>query len=177
MLAERLPVHIEPVRLADTRRSFTGRMPIATMERLVGYLLENSGDADIELQFGRDEEGVRYLRGRIEAKVKLQCQRCLQEMEYAIDTELLMGIVGSEDAAERLAQHYDPLIVGRDPIVLKDLIEDELILALPLVATHTDSDCAIGFDTSNGRAEADSATVKRENPFAVLADLKIEQKH
>lgn len=110
------------------------------------------------------------MRGRIRANVSVQCQRCLGALPLTVETELLLGMVSERDPRE-LPAYYEPLPVGHDPIFLRDIIEDELILSLPIVPKHADGQCPdqlkAGAEDSN---ESHSAT--EGNPFAVLAGLK-----
>ena len=172
MFEERLPVTIDPIRLADTGRLYSGRMPMSTMPRLADAVVQCDGEASVNLEFGRDEEGARYLHARISATVTVQCQRCLQAMQQPVDTELWLGIVRNQDAADALASHYEPLLVGSEPLYLKDLIEDELILSLPLVPMHPQSECNVDTKEISGAEQDNGQHSKRENPFAVLAGLK-----
>lgn len=170
MFDERLPVHIDPIRFAETGRELKGRIAFSEMERLSTMLHESSGEAEVELNFGVDHEGIRFMRGRIRAEVKLQCQRCLGALPLAIDTEMVLGIVSERDPRE-LPSYYEPLPVGAEPIFLRDIIEDELILSLPIVPKHADGQCP---KQPNGGAEdsRESHSATEGNPFAVLAGLK-----
>jgi uncharacterized protein len=175
MFDERLPVHIDPLRMAETGRLLEGRYSIADLDRLHDVLLEHSGEVAVSLEFGIDAEGIRYLRGRLQTEVALECQRCLQPMRAPIDATFSLGLVRTVDAAEQLPSHYEPLLVESDALFLRDIIEDELLLALPLVAKHDESQCV----DVNQRV---AAAVKRNdyergednkaNPFAALAALK-----
>lgn len=179
MFNERLPVHIDPIRMAESRRLLRGRLALAEMSRLGEALQDTEGEVTVSLEFGTDNEGIRFMRGRIQAEVGLECQRCLETMRYPINSEFALAMVRSETEAEALPSHYEPLLVEGDPLFLRDIIEDELLLALPIVAMHAPEECSV--DTSPGRAAGEThkdtgvATVK-ENPFSVLADLKTDGK-
>ncbi|WP_181919345.1 YceD family protein [Alkalilimnicola ehrlichii] len=124
------------------------------------------------LRFGRDQGGRPIVEGRVRAKVERICQRCLEACEESIDTQLLLGIVGSEAEAELLPSEYDPWLVS-DRERTSTLIEDELILALPLLALHDkEIDCIPQEALSAGNGSIAETAQKRENPFAALADLK-----
>ncbi len=175
MLNERLPVHIEPRRLAESRRILEGTYAVAEMPRLLASLSEEQGEIAVELQFGIDEEGIRYMRGRLRAELGLQCQRCLETMRYPLETELSLAIVSGEAEAEMLPEHYDPLFVDAEPLYLKDLIEDELLLALPIVPRHPEGECGIESGNS-GDDEEVGEPEQKDNPFSVLASMKTSGK-
>lgn len=140
---------------------------MAGFKRLRPYLASEHGGVEVALEFDIDEQGRPHVRGRIQAHLELVCQRCLEPMGVALDLEPHLGVVESEPEAEHLPEEYDPLVVGEDPLFLADLIEDELVLSLPIVPRHADERCA---GVEGGKEQNDPAD--RENPFAALAVLK-----
>jgi uncharacterized protein len=174
MFEERLPVHIDPLRMAETGRLLEGSYSLEEMGRLHDLLLESSGKVAVSLEFGVDAEGIRYISGRLQTGLTLQCQRCLQAVQKPIDTQFALGLVRSVDEAERLPSHYEPLLLESDALFLRDIIEDELLLALPLVAMH-EQDCINvnqQADESAQNSNNERGESKKENPFAALAALK-----
>jgi uncharacterized protein len=178
MFNERLPVHIDPFRMAESRRLFEGRIALAEMERLGELLQDSDGEVTVSLEFGTDNEGIRFLRGRIQAEVSLECQRCLETMRYPIDSEFALALVRNTVEAEALPSHYEPLLVEGEPLFLRDIIEDELLLALPIVAMHKQEECSVNVSSGQeaGETRKDTGAAVKENPFAVLADLKTDRK-
>lgn len=170
MFDKRLPVQIDPVRFAEAGREMAGRMALAEMPRLVEALAAAEGAVEVELRFGVDDSGIRHMAGRLQATVTLVCQRCLEPFDKELDVALRLGLVASEGEAERLPAGYDPLQVGDGRLFLRDVIEDELLLALPQIARHEPDACQPVEVVEEPAAEADEAP--RENPFAVLARLK-----
>lgn len=175
MSGERLPVHIDPIRMADTRRLFQGEVGLAEMPRLVEALQDDDGKVSVSLEFGTDEEGIRVMRGRVEAQVTLICQRCLEPMHHQVDNQFALGLVRSETEAEELPSHYEPLLLDGKPLFLRDVIEDEMLLALPIVPRHSSQECEAQMESGETEAEQDGG--ERDNPFASLAELKTDRKH
>ena len=180
MFDERLPVHIDPLRMAETRRLLQGHVALAEMKRLVESLQDNDGDARVSIEFGVDAEGIRFMRGRIQADVQLVCQRCLETMRYPIDSEFALGLVRNTTEAEELPSHYEPLVLDGKPLFLRDVIEDELLLALPIVPRHPPAECSVKLDEAEAQAETERQDTgpeeKGTNPFSVLADMKTDRK-
>jgi uncharacterized protein len=178
MFSERLPVHIDPFRMAETRRLLEGTIALAEMARLGESLQDTAGEVSVSLEFGIDNEGIRFIRGRIQAEVSLECQRCLETMRYPIDSEFMLGLVRSSTEAETLPSHYEPLLVEDGPLFLRDIIEDELLLALPIVAMHAPEACGVELNAmpQPDEAQEDDGEAAGDNPFAALADLKIDRK-
>ena len=179
MLSERLPVHIDPLRMVEARRELHGQLPLAEMTRLLESVHSASGDVDVTLEFGVDIEGIRYMRGTLRAQVGLECQRCLGEMPFEVDTGFALALVRSEAEAERLPSHYEALILDGEPLFLRDVIEDELMLTLPIVAKHSEALCelALADHQAAGNTANEHDRTDKPNPFSVLADLKIDGKH
>ncbi len=81
--------------------------------------------------------------------LRLRCQRCLGEVTWQVDAPIALALVRAASESDRLglvqvhgvADHLDPLSVGDEPISPLDLIEDELLLALPQVPRHQPGDC------------------------------------
>lgn len=148
------------------------------MRRLAASLVSQSARVEVTLQFLRDEARRPVVKGHIEASLRVMCQRCMRPMDLDLRLNVSLGIVQSEEQAERLPEEMDPLLVDEEPVWIADLIEDELILGLPVVATHpADSPDCHTVQTAGPRIEQAPTRVKgdeggQENPFAVLSALK-----
>jgi len=168
-----LPLKIDPIRLAETGREFSGRLPIRHMHRLKSLLVSDAGEAELELRFGVDEIGTRYLQGHVTASLELECQRCLDTMRVQVDKDMLLAFVRSSYEAEQLSGEYDPHIMEQTPLALVDLIEDELILSLPQVPMHEREDCLASEMLEPELAQAATDELEQDdNPFEILATLK-----
>jgi len=180
MFETRLPVHIDPLRMAETRRLLQGTLALAEMARLGESLQDTQGEVQVSLEFGIDNEGIRFIRGHVQATVSLICQRCLEAMRYPLDSEFLLGLVRSTAEAEKLPSQYEPLVVEDEPLFLRDIIEDELLLALPIVAMHAPEECSADLNVApqpeQAQEDKDTGATAGNNPFAVLADLKKDRK-
>jgi uncharacterized protein len=170
-MSERLPVHVDPLTLADRGRALSGVVPVSACHRLGHWLASDEGDFAVELQFGRDEKGRRVLTGRVRGRVMLTCQRCLGT--YGLDLDLPIGVVlvDSEAEAETLPEEVDALVIGDSATMhTVDMIEDDLILALPLIAKCPDTkECvpAVEVFDSERMSGQDAGT---QRPFADLDD-------
>ncbi len=162
---------IEPLSLAEKGRTLTGRLPLSRLDRLCQSLQNGKGVVDISLDFDKDEVGQPRVMGRLTAILQLQCQRCMQAMGLPVSVDVHLGIVRTQKQAQSLPDNYDPLLVSDEPMTAVDIVEDELILALPLVALHEMKDCP----AAGAQDEQDEVAAQRENPFAVLAELKKER--
>lgn len=167
-----LPDLIDPMHLAESGRVLHGRMALSKLTRLAGSLHDVNGELVLELT-GAKQGKVRSLHGRIETTLRLMCQRCLEPMDQALDVSFTLALVNSEAQAEQLPGDIDPLLVTGTTLALAELVEDELILALPLVALHpSDSPCGARAMLEQAAAAETGPAETRKNPFAVLAQLK-----
>jgi uncharacterized protein len=171
-MLERLPVVVDPLRLAHQAEQLRGRVPLAEMERLAKVVHSAAGEAWADLHFGTDEEGHAYLAGRVRADVTLICQRCLEPVVLHLDRELRLGLVADLAAADGLPDRYDVLVVDPRPMRLAAIVEDELLLALPIVPMHPRDQCPAGEYVAAGEEAAEADAPARPSPFAALAELK-----
>ncbi len=167
MHKENLPLKIDPFRFAENGLSLSGFLLIKDMPRLSSSLFSEEGKVNVDMIFGIDEQGIRYVKGHLATHLILQCQRCLESFKYEIIGDFLSGIVHTEKEAEMLPERYDPLVVTDGSLILGDMIEDELIVSLPIVPMHDAKQCKarLPFE-SNSKAE------ERENPFKVIESLR-----
>ncbi len=160
---QKLPERIDPWRYAREGRALEGRLPLAPMPRLRSLGVE-AGSMEVALAFGIDERRIPHVKGRFRARVTLICQRCLEPFELAIEQPISLGIVASEEQADGLGGAYEPLVVkGR--LSLREMLEDEVILALPIIPRHPLEACP-------ARAYLDRDEAPPQSPFAVLQALK-----
>ncbi|WP_329743524.1 YceD family protein [Dyella sp. A6] len=157
--------------MVSARRSFEGSMPVSAMSRLCEALASNEGVVRFELDFGRDEFDAAYLDVRAQAPVTLVCQRTLEPFVLPIAVDTRLGLIRREHEEAGLPPGCEPLLVAADgKLVPADVIEDEILLALPLVPVNPDS---VLPDEVTGSGTDDASIPERtDNPFAVLRELK-----
>lgn len=166
-----LPDLLDPWRAVDSRSVFAGRLPMSSLSRLHGLLLDATGEVEFRLAFSRDEGHRPILRCEVAATLRLSCQRCLEALDHQVDTSTLLALVSGIEEERCLPEPYDPLLVSDKPIRPRDLIEDELLLALPQIPMHEADLCEMRVpETSATQAES-----VKESPFAGLAELKHER--
>lgn len=170
-MIDHLPDRLDLLAAAGAKRLLRGRIALASLERVLPALVSADGDLQVSMELGRDPEGIDYLAGTISGMVRLQCQRCLEDMLLPLDVEFRLGLVRTEAAAEQLPERYDPLLVTTEPACIADIVSDEVLLALPIVALHNDRAECLELTKEYQTPEG----ARRENPFAALAELK--QKH
>lgn len=171
----RLPHQFDPFRLSEAGSQFAGEIPLSQMRRLAPLLANDSGQVRVELRFDVDELGVACIQGHIEADLQLVCQRCLEPFAYPLKHEIGLAWVRSEAEIEKLPTRYEPYLVEETPVLLNEVLEEELLLAIPQVPMHPKEFCHVKV-TTEAKQTTPEKSAKRENPFAVLADLKKTRK-
>lgn len=167
------PDFVDPWRMADQGKLFSGCAAIVDLPRLAAAVSDTEGEVELQLVF--DKEGERYasITGFVKANLILECQRCLLPMSVPVESRLNIALVRSAEEAERLPEHYDPLLIDEPRIRLLDIVEDELLLSLPQVVRHKEGECCSGLNQEAAQPAADfEVSDERLNPFAVLAKLK-----
>lgn len=170
-MSEQLPQRVDALRLAESGRRLRGSLALEQLPRLGALLRNPSGCVSLDLEFARDEQGQACVNGGVWGQLQMTCQRCLGSITVAVHTDVSLDIVTSEAEWMRRGGAREPLIVGQEPTALADLVEDELLLAIPQIPMHPDGLCHAEIDS----APADGVT-SAENPFAVLAGFKARGK-
>lgn len=157
--------------MVAARRGFKGRLPLASMTRLCDALVDDEGDVEYSLEFDRDALQVPYVELRIDARLPLLCQRSLQRFVLPVQVSQRLGLLraGKDVEADEAAlpEGYEALQVAEDgELRPAELVEDELILAVPVVPLDPESK-AVERDWPIQPDEE-----MRANPFSALAALK-----
>lgn len=105
------------------------------------------------------------------AHISMTCQRCLEPVVLPLSTERWFRFVESEEAAEAEDEDADEDVLSLNPLPdVHELIEDELLMELPLVPMH--EVCPVKVKTQAGNIDEESSEDQRPHPFAGLEALK-----
>jgi uncharacterized protein len=144
-----------------------GVWPLSDFQRLRDMLASDEGEVGYRVQGTRDEQGRPALHLRVEGTLQLRCQRCLEPLpfEVRVEDQLVLAATLNEIHAEPADAHApDRILAGRE-MPVRELIEDELILALPYAPRH--ESCEAGAAAQDDRGNS---------PFARLRGL-VRDKH
>ncbi len=177
----KLPVKFNPSRLQAENKAYFTEIPVAQFKRFQQGLVNSDGSVCVEMAFTMDDHARVGVEGRFTASCHALCQRCLNRFDLKMDGEFKLTFVADEASAERLPDDLDPVIVGENgQIHAVDMLEDELILQMPVAPRHAElSDCIENGYTGGQLeheelpAEASSAQINhdRKNPFDVLKNF------
>lgn len=163
-----LPERVDVARQVQARRTYQGSLPLASMRRLRDSLASTEGEARYAIEFGKDALGIAWLGLRVEAGLPLVCQRTLEPYVMRAVVEQRLGLIASEREEASLPEGYEPIVVPADgQLDLADVIEDELILALPVVPLKPGAPLEW-----EDEPDAEVSGTERASPFAVLGSLK-----
>lgn len=166
----KLPHAIDPVRAAQKRLSYHGILVSDQLPRLndAAPLVE---PAQVELDCIVDAQKLSVLQGRIQARVTVVCQRCSGPFEQALDVTFAYCAVARGDEDAQIPEAYEPVELDEQgELNLHQLLEDELLLALPLVPRHELAHC--GLDPRAMSFGEIPEEALRRNPFEALSQLK-----
>lgn len=172
MISEKLPKTINLIKFVDSQQRFNGAVDLSKMKRLSDAVAPNelTGSASFSVEGKIFTKEIKGLQGEVKATLPLICQRCMKPFNYEIISGFKLALVFNEDEIEHLPADFEPLLLSEPDYDLSSLAEDELLLALPTVATHKREDCNIKQDSwVFGKPEEFQ---EKENPFEKLADLK-----
>lgn len=164
-----LPQFIDVQKWADREAVIEQIHPLRAYARLLEGAVDDEGEVTVNVRLHRDQQGLFVVDGRMATTVKLTCQRCLEPVAADLDVGVHLWLLRSEEQADRLPDDADFLVIDENGCIdLAAALEDELILALPLVPAH--EECA-AFPVEPCE-EAEPEAPARPNPFQVLASLK-----
>jgi uncharacterized protein len=171
-MLNRLPEIIDPLVFAERRIELKGALAVHTLTRLEGMLLEPSGVVEVELFFNKQGRHA-FIDGSASTTLIMQCQNCLDAVDVPVAAAIKLGLITDLEQADRLPEGYEPLLIGEEKMLLKEIVEDELLLAIPTFPKH-EYPC-IKFETNSSDLLTVAGHVEPtnpKNPFAVLAKLK-----
>lgn len=154
---------IDPMELVRGRKRLQGEFAVAQLDRLKDQLASTAGQIAYVVTGRLNERGEPSLRCELRGNLGMQCQRCLEPMDYAFATTSDLLLVENESALQEDEMDESDRVLAGSELDLKELVEDEILLALPMAPRHAEGKCAPA-QANDGKAEV--------HPFAALAKLK-----
>lgn len=162
---------------AQARAALDGEVPLAQLERLLEQSQGLGGDtpvryaASAEMRDGATGAQAPWLHVTAQATLALVCQRCLKPAQLEVYSERDFRFVASEAQAEAEddSSEEDVLVISK-AFDLLELVEDELLMAAPLVPMHAVCPEPVVLQTAD--AQFVDVPQDKPNPFAMLQQLK-----
>jgi uncharacterized protein len=141
------PALIDGFEFAAAGAKQQGVWAVGDFPRLRDMLASDAGEIRYWIEGVRDLHDRPALRVKVRGVLQLRCQRCLEAMAFDLDTDETLVLAASQ--AEIDAEPTDPSapdrLLAAEEVRVRDLLEDELILALPYAPRH--EGCEVGADT------------------------------
>jgi uncharacterized protein len=136
------PVEVDPWRFCRDGQSWDTRSEVAAFPRLAHEFTQGTLFCRV---VGRvDQRGSLSLQLTVSGDVQLTCQRCLGSMPYKVEVERTLYLARNEAEMERLDALPDSDAIQAGEILsLVDLVEDEVLLSLPLATMHAEGECPV----------------------------------
>jgi uncharacterized protein len=161
------PLDVDRLSRGETEIAFD--VPLAELPRLRSRIPGIGGSVRGAVRFGRRSRfAVAELS--LAGKATLQCQRCMQPMELAVDSTTDVALIFAEADAAEVPEDLEPVLAREGRVSAGELVEEELLLALPIVPLHEElSECAVPASAPLVADEAPEHVTQR--PFEGLAEL------
>ncbi len=162
---------MDPVRTAQKLLDYQGVYTPEQVERVAESVVSVDSDVECSMSFAIDSQRLAVLQGTADVQVTFRCQRCNQTFPHSVHVSYCFSPVSSDEQAEVLPEAYELVDIDDfGEIDLLAVIEDEIILALPVVPVHDSEHCEVSeADIVFGKLPSEA---EKPNPFAVLASLK-----
>ncbi len=154
---------IDPFAFARESREISESCPVDSFERLADAVLVPEGSLQAAFYAWRDADGKSWLKLDLKGALVLQCQRCLEALTWPVEVSSLFLLVRDDDELpedDLEEDAWDCLPVGKR-LDLRQIVEDEALLAMPFAPRH--DDCSAPSPADGG---------ERTSPFAGLAQLR-----
>jgi uncharacterized protein len=151
----------------SSRRSYhEGVIALEGLNRLTGMLKSDQAEISVKFGFSDSEYDRPVVKGHVLAELAIECQRCLKSVVQSVELDFELLIDAPDHVVQ--ASGIDTLYSEDGAIDIFEVVEDELILGLPLVASHESESCNEYWHVSDNVQEE----AERESPFLVLEKLK-----
>jgi uncharacterized protein len=157
---------IDALEFARGEQALRGSLPVATLKRLEDVLFDSEGTLEYSLQGSKDDRNRPQLHVGVTGRLHLQCQRCLVLLDYDVAVRSTLLLVPRGVEFEDIDDPEAPDAIEANPeLDVAALIEDEVLLSLPLAPRHREGSC-------QSRLASRLQGAEPSKPFAELAALK-----
>jgi len=157
------PQKIRASAAVASRARHEGVLPLAGMPRLRGLLADPEGSIEVQVAAAPDAGGQPTLTLKVDGALPLACERCGKTFRWPLAVGETLRLVHSDEEEARLLAECEPYRVEDDWVPLHELVEDEVLLELPMLPR-----CEACDNMRSGQPESPSAPSVRPNPFAQL---------
>lgn len=168
MVQAALPERLKLDRLPPGGASISGVAPLSALPRLRALLVSDAGQVKASLRLKPTGGGRAVMDGELTATVEMRCERCLEPVALSLRSDLAAIVVRAESEVAQLGRDDEPVVAPGGELDVFATMEDELLLALPIVSRH-EYDCEPRHRHFGPPGEE---APTKEKPFSELSRLK-----
>ncbi|MBT8149681.1 MAG: DUF177 domain-containing protein [Gammaproteobacteria bacterium] len=143
MTSQNLPRQVSVRKACAAGAIISGQLQAGNVPRLATAVLECGDSLAVELVFSFAESGKKTVAIKVDGEASMQCQRCLQPVDVAINTQSTLTVVAHDEEAKSTLRDIEPLLLAGDELDVYELVEEEVLLSLPIVALHSAEPCRV----------------------------------
>jgi len=160
-----IPEIIKIFKFASKGLIFSQQYQVKDFPRIGALATNQASKVDVELSFSLEEGRIPCIKGSIKLDLALVCQRCLNEVDVHLEPNFQLAFIKNEQQGEGLNSDFETILNIDEEFSTIDFITDEVLITVPMTPMH-EYGCASYQDT------LPVEELKRENPFAILEQLK-----
>jgi len=156
----------------DSERVFRGAVRLGDLPRLVQWVPMDEPDTLLafSLRFFRDSGRDLLAEISVQTTVQMDCARCLKPMSLPLVSSSVLHFVYNDEQAQHVIEAREPVLIDAEGrIGIAELLEEEVLMALPPVAMHEHQCRPAWQETASKEALPIASAELRPNPFAALA--------
>ena len=157
-------------RLSEAEADIDFAVPLAELPRLRAQLVSVDGEVRGRVHFRR-MAGIAVAELTLSGTARLICQRCLEAMDVGVEAEAQVGLIATEEDAARVPEELEPVLAPEGRISVGELVEEELLLTLPIVPLHSQAEGGSCVVAEPAREAVSGREEEVQRPFAQLAEL------
>lgn len=136
MSSDKLPQSVSVKRLADNGARLAGKLAASRLNRVAEAVLQLDQGFDVQMDFDVNEHNKSSIAVKINGAVNMQCQRCLAPVTVQLEIATHLVVVAHDDEARSRIREWEPIVLEDGLLDIDAVVEEEILLSLPLVAMH-----------------------------------------
>jgi uncharacterized protein len=174
-----LPKILDAEKLARKNSIIEGYLLLSSLNEVSEYKSNKNATVTGSFKFYRNKNKRVFIDGVINTELQLVCQRCMQLVLYPISSKFTLACIDNQEKEVQLSEQHEFVLLNNGKLAVSDMLQEEILLAMPIVAYHDIKDCA-GIanysckDKSGNSDQCSQKTSNSKNPFAILKHLKCD---
>jgi uncharacterized protein len=171
-----IPLQLKAAEAVAQQLALTGSLPLSRLPRLKAALAGAAQPVTVSLAFAGHPAALGRVRGEVTGTLPLTCQRTLEAFDWPLTASFDWLLARDEAEEERLLADADPVLLDGGLLRLTEAIEDEILLALPLIPLSPGSAAGLRVRAAPAGGQTKPGPISdnrglddtRPNPFAAL---------